>query len=92
MVCTNMYRWGERLIGYYSDEAEAAVDYARALFKYGRDHRESFVIDLNGVRLSHQFLKEVKMSRREHQNTREFVLIRGTIFGKHKFIWMGSND
>ncbi len=50
MVCTNMYRWGERLIGYYSDEAEAAVDYARALFKYGRDHRESFVIDLNGVR------------------------------------------
>jgi hypothetical protein len=40
-------------IGYY-DEEEAAVDYARAVFKYrggaeGREHHESFVIDLNGV-------------------------------------------
>ena len=44
----------QRRIGYYDDENEAAVDYARAVFKYkggaeGQDHRKSFVINLNGV-------------------------------------------
>ena len=39
-----------RCIGYYEIEEEAAVDYARALFKYNKDkvrvHRQPFVVDL----------------------------------------------
>jgi hypothetical protein len=43
-----------RHIGYYDKEEEAAVDYARAVFKHrggaeGREHHESFVIDLSDV-------------------------------------------
>eukprot|EP00985_Skeletonema_marinoi_P005491 scaffold2384_cov150-Skeletonema_marinoi.AAC.1 len=44
-----------RLIGYYENEEEAAVDYARAVFKYknqgalGKAREDSFIIDLSGV-------------------------------------------
>ena len=49
------YDGKQRSIGFYDDEEEAAVDYARAVFKYkgGKVHRRqkknSFVIDLSGV-------------------------------------------
>ncbi len=44
----------QQSIGYYDDEEDAAVDYARAVFKYkggarGQDHRDSSVIDLSDV-------------------------------------------
>eukprot|EP00985_Skeletonema_marinoi_P005492 scaffold2384_cov150-Skeletonema_marinoi.AAC.2 len=44
-----------RLIGYYDNEEEAAVDYARAVFKYknqaalGKARKDSFIIDLSDV-------------------------------------------
>ncbi|KAK1739911.1 putative AP2/ERF family transcription factor family protein [Skeletonema marinoi] len=44
-----------RLIGYYDNEEEAAVDYARAVFKYknqgalGKAREDSFIIDLSDV-------------------------------------------
>ncbi|KAK1739914.1 hypothetical protein QTG54_009673 [Skeletonema marinoi] len=37
-----------RLIGYYENEEEAAVDYARAVFKY-KKREDSFIIDLSDV-------------------------------------------
>eukprot|EP00984_Skeletonema_dohrnii_P001473 scaffold470_cov72-Skeletonema_dohrnii-CCMP3373.AAC.2 len=40
----------KRVIGYYEDEEEAAVDYARAVFKYkGGAHQQSLLVDLNDV-------------------------------------------
>ena len=52
-VAQIMIEGKQHCIGYYDNEEDAAVDYARALFKYkggveGQDHRAS-VIDLNGV-------------------------------------------
>jgi len=41
----------KRIIGYYEDEEEAAVDYARAVFKYKGQgaHQQSLLVDLNDV-------------------------------------------
>lgn len=49
-----MFEGKQHAIGIYDNEEEAAVDYARAVFKYkrgsgGQDHRDSFVIDLSNV-------------------------------------------
>jgi len=82
-----------RLIGYYSDEAEAAVDYARALFKYGRDHRESFVIDLNGVRPQPPIPKR---SKNVKEGASKYTGVcfnnkRDSIW-QAQIHWMGSND
>ncbi|KAK1742667.1 hypothetical protein QTG54_006264 [Skeletonema marinoi] len=38
-----------RSIGYYESEEDAAVDYARAIFKYKARKLNSFVVDLTGV-------------------------------------------
>eukprot|EP00984_Skeletonema_dohrnii_P010273 scaffold3999_cov138-Skeletonema_dohrnii-CCMP3373.AAC.8 len=39
-----------RSIGYYESEEDAAVDYARAIFKYkGGAHQQSLLVDLTGV-------------------------------------------
>lgn len=80
-----------RRIGIYDNEEHAAVDYARAVFKYkggvkDGEQRDSFVIDLSDVspRLGHPFLKVVDVSGRKHQSTPESILISGAINGSHK--------
>jgi hypothetical protein len=53
-VAQIMIEGKQHCIGYYDNEEDAAVDYARALFKYrggvkDQEQRDSFAIDLSGV-------------------------------------------
>ncbi|KAL7452081.1 hypothetical protein ACHAWC_003822 [Mediolabrus comicus] len=77
-----------RLIGYYDDENEAAVDFARAVFKYKgavkRQSRKSFVIDLSGIASQPPILKS---SGRIKQGASKYT---GVSFNKQSNRWIAQ--